>query len=678
VWAGTILRFYGGATFPPRLFFIWGIISDYAFSLAALGLLLTTFIHLTPPQGHSRIALILTLLLDLASLGLDARLWPYPTSPFVIAGQPVSHFDVWAAVWIASWLIPVIAAWLLTQQVNAGLPHSLYRNQVHYWLLVLVLFLIGGSLNSVHQPGQPGWQEAGVFLLILAALTGTGSIANSQLPNLQLALRRILSRLSGTLIIFSLTWLALTVIVRGVAGLPAATNPNLILLLAAALFAGLFTLIYRLVNELTRRLFLPVLAKREVAVANYTHSIGNLPEPAQLGQLFLRIIQSTLVTNDAWFFVVEDGPAGKLILRPLASLGEESLATVDFAGNNPFTLHLRYQSIPLVQYDIDTLSAFDAMPAEEKALLAQWHRVLFMPLHAGHSLVGVLALGPKSAGESYDRRDFELLQSLATQISPLLAQAKNLASLRQINDYVFQQNQALAREKQHLQELTGLYAQFIKLISTDLRRPFALITKQLQQLQEVLSDNKHKQLLNDMERQINELQAPIDSLITLAARIQTRGDFNFELIHLDEIAHNAIRNLKTMAEARRVRVEFEPNPLLPAVSGDARQLLEAVQHLLHNAIKFNKIGGIVQLDYGMAGSELYLRVIDTGVGIPKERLEKIWSGFTGLSRNGSRGTGLGLALTHFIIAAHGGHVEVQSKYGAGSVFSIYLPLVFEE
>ena len=167
------------------------------------------------------------------------------------------------------------------------------------------------------------------------------------------------------------------------------------------------------------------------------------------------------------------------MLRPLAQLGSQLPDTVDFAYDSPFVQHLRGNGRPLIQHDIDSLVAFDSMSEDERQTIAQWQRILFMPLHAGDSLVGLLALGSKYSGEAYDRNDFETLQNLATQISPLLAQAQNLASLRQINHYVFEQNQALARERQHMQELAQLYRQFFELVTPELRQPFAAIDKRI-------------------------------------------------------------------------------------------------------------------------------------------------------------------------------------------------------
>ena len=680
VWASSVIRFFGGTSFPEILTYNWGVVGTYALSLTAVFLLYTTLIYLPVPRGYGQIGLGLSLLLWLGAIFLDTNIRSNNLPSFTILGQTVRQFDIWASVWIASWVLPAIATWMLTQKLNSNLPPSLYRNQVQYWLVVVFLLLIGCGLGSVQQPGQTGWQQASVLIMMLAALTGTISLASTTLPDLQLSLRQLLSRLISILIVFGLTWGALTLLVRAVRDLPENTPQNgeiLVLLVAAALFVGFFTLINRFISNLSRRIFLPGAVQQEAVLAEFSNAIGNLPEPVQLGQLFLRLVQANLTTDDAWLFTADDGPGGKLILRPLASLDNSLQETLTLAADSPITHFLRQNNVPLVQYDIDTLERFADVSEAERNTLAHWERILYKPLHAGDSLIGVLALGLKYSGASYDQPDFDLLENMASQISPLLAQAQNVSSLRQINEYVFHQNQTLTRDRQHLQELTDLYSQFVDLISPDLRRPFTILNEEVQQLQ--AKDDASTQLATQINKHISEIKLPIETLISISSRIQMRNKFNFQLTRLDEIAQQAVRSLRTMAEARRVVVEFNANSPHTTVLGDTDQLLEAARHLLHNAIKFNKIGGVVQVECGLIGSELFLRVVDTGVGIPPERLESVWAGLSKLKANGNgRSGGMGLALTRFIVLAHGGRVDAQSKYGAGSVFTIYLPLFFDE
>ncbi|NJN53555.1 MAG: GAF domain-containing protein [Anaerolineae bacterium] len=254
--------------------------------------------------------------------------------------------------------------------------------------------------------------------------------------------------------------------------------------------------------------------KREVTLAEFSNISGNMPEPAQLAQTFLRLVQSNLTTDDAWLFKADDGPGGRLVLRPLASLEQLPYVPSDFSPDSPFSQHLRQNHTPLIHSDLDTVEQYGGIPEAERDLLSRWQRVLYQPLHAGDTLIGVLALGVKYTGEGYTQDDLALLDGWAMQISPLLAQAYNLASLRQINDFVFRQNQTLAREKQHLQELVNLYADFIEMISPDLRRPFTDINREMQKYQAKAGETEG-QMVSEISQQISALRAPIDNLITI-------------------------------------------------------------------------------------------------------------------------------------------------------------------
>jgi signal transduction histidine kinase len=390
-------------------------------------------------------------------------------------------------------------------------------------------------------------------------------------------------------------------------------------------------------------------------------------------------MQMHLGTEDAWILLAEEGPGGRLVLRPLANLSGKKLLAVDFGPFSPFITYLREHSQPLIQYDVERLEEFDHLPDGERAILEEWERVIYMPFQAGGRLVGVLGLGQKMGSEPYSNDDLRLLAELASHLSPLLAQASIVTNLRRVSDYAFQQSQELVRENRRQQELIGLYNEFFGLISPDLRRPFAAIDKDIQLLQDKLGEHPTNKTVTNLEGQLANVRTVLNNLIGVAGRVHKQSDFAFEPVHMDEVARNAVRNLGPMAEARRVVVDLVVDNRLPCARGDEQRLGEAVQNLLHNAIKFNKIGGGVKIECGTAGNELYLHIVDNGVGIPAERLEQIWDGFANVANlnNSTRGPGMGLALTRFIVRAHGGRVEADSKYGAGSTFSIYLPVALE-
>ncbi|MEM7331714.1 MAG: HAMP domain-containing sensor histidine kinase [Chloroflexota bacterium] len=684
IWASSSMRPFTFEILSRPIRFGWGIVGTYAFSLMIIGILITTFSQLNTPTSANRLTIIISLLIWGGALAIEPRLWTLFNEDIQIAGQFIGQFYLWSGVWVASWVVPLLASLILTQRTYSSVSRSLFKNLLNYWILMLIFLFVSGIFNSINQVSQPGWQQLSVLVAIVALFVGTYSITHTQLPDLPLAIRQLISRLAGTGIVFGLAVAALSYLVLLIEQIPSNVtvgSRNIVFLLAAGIFAIGFTLFFPVITNISQRIFLPAQARRQIVMSEYANAIGNLPEPEQLGQLFLRTVQSNFGTDDAWFFEASDGPKGKLILYPLASLDDQlPEQTVDFESHDPIAQNLRGIKAPLVQYDIDTLEEFSAVEEKTRQMLSQWQRILFMPLHAGDSLIGVLALGDKRSGESYSRQDYDNLSKFGEQVSPLLAQAQNLASLQKINHYVFKQNQVLSREKRHLTELLNLHKQVTALLSPELTKPFASATTLARDI-ELAHDAAELQpaQVAELNTQLEQLKRPFDKLVSLATRIGSRQSFSLMPVQMNNVTETVIHQLSKMASARRVRVDFEPDPTLPPVLGDHEQLLEAVQHLLHNAIKFNKIGGVVQVSGTVENGEFVLKVVDTGVGIPEDRLQSLWSGLATVSKNGSsRSGGMGLSLTNFIVSAHGGQIKVQSKYGSGTVFALILPLLDEE
>ncbi len=100
-------------------------------------------------------------------------------------------------------------------------------------------------------------------------------------------------------------------------------------------------------------------------------------------------------------------------------------------------------------------------------------------------------------------------------------------------------------------------------------------------------------------------------------------------------------------------------------------------NLLENALKYNRPEGEVRVELRCGGDGLLLRVADTGIGIPRAALERIFERFYRVDKGRSRaegGTGLGLAIVKHVARRHGGEVGVESRLGEGSVFTVRLPL----
>jgi signal transduction histidine kinase len=139
----------------------------------------------------------------------------------------------------------------------------------------------------------------------------------------------------------------------------------------------------------------------------------------------------------------------------------------------------------------------------------------------------------------------------------------------------------------------------------------------------------------------------------------------------------AVEQQRSRAERNGVGMQLHIAPHLPKVPGDSRSLERAFAAILDNAIKFSPEGGEVQVEVGHDAGFVSVRVQDHGVGIPAEALPRIFERFFRLDEVKGhlfRGVGLGLSICRQAIEQHGGHIEVESVLGEGSIFTIYLPV----
>jgi signal transduction histidine kinase len=111
---------------------------------------------------------------------------------------------------------------------------------------------------------------------------------------------------------------------------------------------------------------------------------------------------------------------------------------------------------------------------------------------------------------------------------------------------------------------------------------------------------------------------------------------------------------------------------LPAVF-DRDRMLQILANLITNAIKFTAPGGVVTISGERARDELRISVLDTGKGIPSDKLEAVFQRFWQVGKNDQRGLGLGLYISKCIVEAHGGRIWAESKLGAGSAFHFTIP-----
>jgi signal transduction histidine kinase len=262
-------------------------------------------------------------------------------------------------------------------------------------------------------------------------------------------------------------------------------------------------------------------------------------------------------------------------------------------------------------------------------------------------------------------------------LAPVAARTDALGQLARVFQHMA--HEVFARE-QHLQHQNEFKTALIGKVTHELRSPFVAAGFSVQVLQRYAERNMvsemHEQI-RALDGQLAEGRKMLDNVIAFASLVGKQAELHVEETNLALLAQNVTLPLKQLAEGRGVLMSYDMALPLASVRVDRKQLGDAIQHLVHNAIKFNREHGAVRISCQSDENELVFTVEDTGIGIAPDKLSAIWEAFTQTSddvQRGVEGLGLGLALVRYVVEAHHGAAFARSTLGQGSVFGFRLPI----
>ncbi|MFW6161981.1 MAG: sensor histidine kinase, partial [Planctomycetota bacterium] len=231
---------------------------------------------------------------------------------------------------------------------------------------------------------------------------------------------------------------------------------------------------------------------------------------------------------------------------------------------------------------------------------------------------------------------------------------------------------------ERLEKSFDMLRQFAADAAHELRTPLTIMKGEAEIALRARDENPetYRSTLESTIRECDRMIGVISDLLLIAQA--EAGDIPVKLqpFRLDELLADLTETFQVLAEEAQLSLDADPFPEI-LVDGDPMRLHELFANLLDNAVKYTPAGGRIAIACDLTEREVHVHVSDTGVGVPEDEVDRIFDRFYRVDRSRSRhtgGSGLGLSIARWIAEAHRGRVEVQSAEGAGTTFTVILPL----
>ncbi|MBD6614441.1 response regulator [Komarekiella sp. 'clone 1'] len=237
-----------------------------------------------------------------------------------------------------------------------------------------------------------------------------------------------------------------------------------------------------------------------------------------------------------------------------------------------------------------------------------------------------------------------------------------------------------ARLYQQAQEASRIKDEFLAIVSHELRTPLNSMIGWVQMIRNrKLDEATTSKALETIERNAKIQTKVIDDILDISRIVRGKIRLNSRKVNLIPIINGAIEALRPTAEIKNIQIEFNFDPSVGQVIGDAERLQQILWNLLSNAIKFTPSDGHVEVHLKQVNSNAQITVTDTGKGISAEFLPYIFERFSQADSTTTRannGLGLGLAIVRYLVEMHSGRVYAVSEgEGRGATFTVQLPIV---
>ncbi len=261
-------------------------------------------------------------------------------------------------------------------------------------------------------------------------------------------------------------------------------------------------------------------------------------------------------------------------------------------------------------------------------------------------------------------------------ISPITRDLELVGKLIILRDVTEQRlAEARARHFELERERLNALSAFIESASHEFRTPLSIIKNSTFIINRTEDSAKRAEKVTQIDDQANRISLLVEALLNVV-RVNANTELTLDPLNINTLITNVQQNVREEAAAKNLQIELDlaPQPLI--VNAETTYLTQAVQAIVHNAVRYTPTSGRVTITTRQQDSQIIITVQDTGIGIDPEHLPHIFDVFYRVDKaRSTAGFGTGLATASRVITLHGGQIDAQSQPGEGTTITIQLPAI---
>lgn len=390
-----------------------------------------------------------------------------------------------------------------------------------------------------------------------------------------------------------------------------------------------------------------------------------------LNSLFTKL--SAFLNLDVYFNYLLDEEAGRIRLMNYSGVSEEMAKSIEWLDLGEAVCGtVAKERKAFIEVDI----------AKSNAKRVEFVKSLGVNLYVCHPLmaygrlIGTLSFGSKTRTQ-FSQRELDLIKRICEQYAKSLERLLLISQLKQQNQHLENVNGSLLKAKEKAEIASKAKLNFLKMMSHELRTPLNSILG----FSQILLENSHEPLSKKQKVKVeriisssSHLLLQINDILDIVRGGNGKLSLTSGHVNLKAVVEHCLDTMKHEAQERNITLLHAPDKGDVMVSGDEVRLKQVIMNLLSNAIHYNKNNGEVMVKYNETSSDTTLHIIDTGIGMEKTELEKVFQPFYQVDKDHSfhEGSGIGLTIVRKLITEMGGTYHIESIPYEGTSFSFTL------